>query len=263
MPQIDFINSILPGATQIQQQTGIPAAVMVAQVCLETGYGQSVIAGSFNLFNIKGTGLAGSVTVPTKEYENGQWITVKAAFRAYHNYAESFADYAALITGPGRYAPVLAARNNPDNFAQQLQACGYATDPEYATKVIWIMDHFGIAQLVAQALGSAPTPQPSGNYYVVQPGDTLSGIAAKYRTTYQNLAAINGISDPDKIYPGQRIKVTSSAQPASQHTYYVVKTGDTLSGIASHYGTTYQHLAEVNGIADPNKIYAGQKLLIR
>ena len=47
------------------------------------------------------------------------------------------------------------------------------------------------------------------------------------------------------------------------HVYYVVKRGDTLSGIASKYGTTYQHLAQMNGIADPNKIYPGQKIRVK
>jgi GH25 family lysozyme M1 (1,4-beta-N-acetylmuramidase)/LysM repeat protein len=109
-----------------------------------------------------------------------------------------------------------------------------------------------------------PQPQPTqAIIYTVQPGDTLSGIAAKYHTTFQQLAAINGIANPNKIYAGQRIKVTGSAQPAPQQTYYVVKTGDTLSGIAAKYGTSYQHLAAINGITDPNKIHAGQKLLIK
>lgn len=50
---------------------------------------------------------------------------------------------------------------------------------------------------------------------------------------------------------------------ASQAVYYTVRSGDTLSGIASKYGTTYQHLAQINGIANPNKIYAGQKLRVK
>ncbi len=104
---------------------------------------------------------------------------------------------------------------------------------------------------------SAPQPTSSAATYTVQKGDTLSGIAAKYGTTYQNLAAINGIADPNKIYPGQVLALSGSAQNASTYT---VQKGDTLSGIAAKYGTTYQNLAAINGIADPNKIYPGQVL---
>lgn len=54
-----------------------------------------------------------------------------------------------------------------------------------------------------------------------------------------------------------------AAKKQTAHVYYVVKRGDTLSGIASKYGTTYQRLAQINGIADPNKIYAGQKIRVK
>ena len=109
------------------------------------------------------------------------------------------------------------------------------------------------------------TPAPAkDNYYTVKSGDTLSGIASKYHTTYQHLAEINGLSDPNKIYVGQKLKVVGAAQPAHPtHVYYIVKSGDTLSGIASKYGTTYQHLAQINGISNPNKIYVGQKIKIQ
>lgn len=56
-------------------------------------------------------------------------------------------------------------------------------------------------------------------------------------------------------------KMAAKKQPA--YVYYVVKRGDTLSAIASKYGTTYQHLAQINGIANPNRIYAGQKIRVK
>lgn len=96
--------------------------------------------------------------------------------------------------------------------------------------------------------------------YTIQPGDTLSKIAGVYNTTYQHLAALNGIADPNRIRAGQVIKVYGDA-PAVEQTY-TVQSGDTLSGIAVRYGTTYQQLAQINGIADPNLIRAGQKIKI-
>lgn len=111
----------------------------------------------------------------------------------------------------------------------------------------------------------------SETVYTVKSGDTLSGIAAKYGMTYQTLASYNGISDPNKISVGQKIKIPGSGSSSSSgsastgssgDTVYTVKTGDTLSGIAAKYGTTYQKLASYNGISNPNKISVGQKIKI-
>ncbi len=99
--------------------------------------------------------------------------------------------------------------------------------------------------------------------YVVKKGDTLSGIASKYGTTYQLLASYNNITNPNKIYPGQIIRVPK--QGDINPTTYVVRKGDTLSGIAKKYGTTSNKLYEKNKSIignNPNKIYPGQVLSI-
>lgn len=108
-----------------------------------------------------------------------------------------------------------------------------------------------------------PVPQPTETTYTVVAGDTLSGIASRYGTTYQELARINNIDNPNLIYAGQVIKIpTSGTNSTSNVITYTVKKGDTLSGIASRYGTTYQKIAQDNGIANPNLIYVGQTLKI-
>lgn len=93
--------------------------------------------------------------------------------------------------------------------------------------------------------------------YTVVSGDTLSGIASRYGTTYQELARINNIKNPNLIYPGQVLKINSIDEIT-----YTVKSGDTLSAIASKYNTTYQDIANKNGISNPNLIYPGQVLKI-
>ena len=100
--------------------------------------------------------------------------------------------------------------------------------------------------------------QENTNVYTVKNGDTLSSIANKYGTTYQELARINNISNPNLIYVGQEIKVNGAV---SEQTY-TVKRGDTLSKIANMYGTTYQEIARKNNISNPNLIHAGQVLKI-
>lgn len=110
----------------------------------------------------------------------------------------------------------------------------------------------------------APNPvehvgHPATGTYTVQSGDTLSGIADKFGTTYQILAAINGIGDPNQIFPGQVLKVTGTA---SQESTYYVQAGDTLSSIATKFGTTVSNLVSINHISNPNVIYVGQKIYV-
>ena len=92
--------------------------------------------------------------------------------------------------------------------------------------------------------------------HVVQYGETLSSIAYQYGTNYQTLAALNGLTNPNLIYPGQVLKVNGSATS----NVYTVKYGDNLSSIAAKLGTNYQVLAALNGLANPNLIYPGQTL---
>lgn len=107
------------------------------------------------------------------------------------------------------------------------------------------------------------TPANSNDVvYTVKKGDTLSGIASKYGTTYQKLAEYNNISNPNLIVVGQKIKIPNGITSNNNPITYTVKKGDTLSGIASRYGTTYQKIAEYNGISNPNLIYPNQVLKI-
>ena len=120
-----------------------------------------------------------------------------------------------------------------------------------------------------------PTPEPIPEPveyvdYTVKKGDTLNAIAKKYNVTLSAIMAVNPqIKDPNKIYVGQVIKIpiptqqnSTSAIPKEQ-VYHTVQRGETLSGIAKKYGTNYLRLAALNHIANPNKIYPGQKLRIR
>ena len=105
-----------------------------------------------------------------------------------------------------------------------------------------------------------PVPKPQVQTYTVQSGDNLSSIAAKYGTTYQNIAAINGIANVNLIYPGQVLKVTGGATSAPAQKTYTVQRNDNLSSIAAKYGTTWQTLKQINGLANENLIYPGQVL---
>ena len=100
----------------------------------------------------------------------------------------------------------------------------------------------------------------SGTTYVVQAGDTLSGIAARFGTTVANLVSLNNISDPNLIYVGQVLIISGST---SNYTSYTVQAGDSLSAIAARFGTTVAELVSLNNISNPNLIYVGQVLKIQ
>jgi predicted chitinase/LysM repeat protein len=105
----------------------------------------------------------------------------------------------------------------------------------------------------------------TGGSYTVQPGDTLSGIASRHGTTVGALAQANGISNPDFIQVGQRLTIpgaSAPSAPAPAGQRYTVQPGDTLSGIASRYGTSVGAIAQANGISNPNLIQVGQQLTI-
>ena len=137
-----FVQHRTQAAQAAQAQTGIPAEFMISQAALETGWGRKEMrhpdgSPAFNLFGIKAGGKwkGPTVEVWTTEYVGGKPERVKAQFRAYSSYAESFADYARLIKDSPRYAQVVAGGRDATSFAQGLQRAGYATDPAYADKL--------------------------------------------------------------------------------------------------------------------------------
>lgn len=137
-----FVSQHNAAAQQVARESGIPAAFMLGQAAHETGWGRSHIraadgSNSFNLFGIKaGAGWNGKVAeITTTEYIGGQPRKVVAKFRAYDSYADSFRDYARLIGNSPRYAKVMDNLHSPQSFAANLQQAGYATDPQYASKL--------------------------------------------------------------------------------------------------------------------------------
>ena len=123
----------------------------------------------------------------------------------------------------------------------------------------------GIALALGLAL-VAPAFAQGSTVHVVQRGENLFRIALRYGVTVDALAAANGLSDGSRIYAGQRLVVPtggSTASPAASSSgTHVVQRGENLFRIALRYGTTHQALAAANGIANPNQVYAGQRLVI-
>jgi LysM repeat protein len=116
---------------------------------------------------------------------------------------------------------------------------------------------------------AAGTSASSGGTYVVQPGDTLIGIAARHGVSASQLAAANGLRANSWVYVGQRLKISGQATAApavpaasSSGGTYIVRPGDTLISIAARHGVTVQQLAMANGMYANAWVYVGQRLKI-
>ncbi len=119
---------------------------------------------------------------------------------------------------------------------------------------------------------------PSGDtiIYVVRPGDRLADIAARHGVTVSSIVQLNGLSNPDVIYPGQRLKIPAregvqgpstpgsgaAADGGASVRYYTVQPGDTLGKIARAHGVSAAAIIAANGIGNPDVIWVGQRLLI-
>jgi LysM repeat protein len=128
-----------------------------------------------------------------------------------------------------------------------------------------------IAALVALLAGAAVAipAAATDRVVVVQPGDTLSEIALHYGVTVSQLQALNAIVDPNRIYPGQRLRLAGKpAAPAEpiaaepKPVVHVVQPGEHLTGIAQRYGTTIGAIVRANGIDNPSYLRVGQRLAI-
>ena len=106
-------------------------------------------------------------------------------------------------------------------------------------------------------------------YYEVQDGNTLSSIARRYGVSVKELERINGLTNPDEIYPGEVLKIYPKEKRDERkkdkkrfYSTYIVKSGDTLSYIAQKLHTTVKELTELNDISNPNLIYPGEILKV-
>ena len=139
----DFVSALTEPAKQVERQLGVPFQVVIAQAALETGWGQKIIknsdgSSSNNLFNIKADSrwAGAKAQKDTLEFEQGRLVKKNEPFRVYNNISESVNDYVNFLSSGTRYQDALAKPDNVEHFLQGLQKAGYATDPNYADKIL-------------------------------------------------------------------------------------------------------------------------------
>lgn len=273
--QSEFINVVgtLARNEYLSRDIWILPSVCIAQGALESGWNLD----ASTVFGIKGNGFVAT----TSEYYTDHYEVIRDSFKSYPDIASSVVGYYDFLRDtrdPQNNVRYSGALNKPSyvdavyGLIYTTDGAPYATDPNYIGKIYNIIESFGLTEwdsrdtqpVVPQ---SPQTPTDTSNCYIVKSGDTLSEIASAHGTTYQRLAEINNILNPSLIHIGdviyfesQQTVQPSVPQPSSQpvtSNYYVVQSGDTLSGIAASHGTTYQRLAEINNIPNPSLIHTG------
>ena len=139
----DFVTALIEPAQKVQKTLGVPFEVVIAQAALETGWGQKIIkdqdgGSSNNLFNIKADSrwAGDKITKDTLEFEQGAMIKKSEPFRTYQSLTDSVDDYINFLSTSERYQDALQESGNVEHFLQGLQKAGYATDPQYADKIL-------------------------------------------------------------------------------------------------------------------------------
>lgn len=146
-----FIQDLLPKAKELQQAYGVLPSIILGQAILESDWGNSRLANEFhNLFGIKAGPDQEKVHLETKEYLEGTWQTVTADFRVFANNSESLEAHTQLFVkgttwNAKQYETVLLAPTY-QQAAKALQTSGYATDPDYANKIIGVIESYHLAQ---------------------------------------------------------------------------------------------------------------------
>jgi flagellar protein FlgJ len=139
----DFVTALIEPAKKVQKTLGVPFEVVIAQAALETGWGQKMIkdqdgGSSNNLFNIKADSrwAGDKITKDTLEFEQGAMIKKSEPFRTYQSLTDSVDDYINFLSTSERYQDALQDSGNVEHFLQGFQKAGYATDPQYADKIL-------------------------------------------------------------------------------------------------------------------------------
>jgi LysM repeat protein len=116
--------------------------------------------------------------------------------------------------------------------------------------------------LLISIVPASASPSEADSIHIVQRGETLSAIAVRYGVNMWTIARANGISNPNRIYVGQRLVIPSGTSASTGGSVHVVQVGETMTSISLRYGVDQWAIARANGITNLNHIYIGQRLII-
>lgn len=204
----------------LSRKKWVLASICLAQAALESGYNLN----AKTLFGIKAkTGQASTVLTTTEFYNNNK-VTIDAAFAKYPDIASAVVGYYDLVTGVKYYKEMV---NNPDyktaihgiNDGVNDSTDGlamYATDPDYESKIISIIEKYNLTEWDkrdAVPATSVPKAGEGVQIHIVKAGDTLNKIARNYEVTVEQIAVANGIKNINLIKVGQRLTIPCAGYP--------------------------------------------------
>ncbi|MDQ0270571.1 glucosaminidase domain-containing protein [Cytobacillus purgationiresistens] len=277
---MSFMAEIVPKATKVAHEYGILASLIIAQAIHESNWGKSKLATEgYNLFGIKGAYDGQSIVMKTWEVREGKNVHVDAPFRKYPSWYESMQDLANLyvngVSWDRNKYKVIIGKKDYKQAANAVQAAGYATDPDYAKKLINLIENNDLIKYDLPPAQNPSAPKkfemPALKIYKVCK-ETFGYLTADDATKKKNAKSTvkagsyyvfnekNGMVNVSAKagVPGSWINAKEA--PKKQYT---VKSGDRLIKIAAAHKTTVTKLQKLNHLKDINKIYVGQKLLIK
>nr|WP_321450628.1 glucosaminidase domain-containing protein [uncultured Carboxylicivirga sp.] len=278
----DYIELYKDLAIKERKRTGIPASITMAQGILESGSGNSTLARkSNNHFGIKCHGEWNGKKVYHDDDRRNE------CFRKYNTVYESYIDHSDFLTGKQRYASLFDLKpTDYKGWSKGLKKAGYATDPNYAHRLIKIIEDYKLYLLDedAQWTRKDGKNQVSGNdNFVISPynthvpdynngvkyirteeGDSFDAIAKEFGLRDWELYKYNDIKKGADIGKYRYLYIQAKKGKAyRKHEVHTVKEGETLHYISQKYGVKLKKLMRFNGLSENAKLKAGDKLNLR
>lgn len=274
-----YINQYKDIAIEQMKRYRIPASITLAQGLFESGAGRSELARKGNNhFGIKcGDQWNGSRVYHDDDANN-------ECFRAYRNAYESFEDHSKFLSGGQRYRSLFQLKvTDYKGWARGLKAAGYATNPQYAQRLIDIIQLYklyrydnadGYDKFMADHLKNAANGVSlhiikifNKNYYVIaRRGDTFSSIADEIGISARKLAKYNERDRRDTLEEGEIIWLKKKQKKAPKDykgRLHYVRNGESMYSIAQKYGIRLKNLYKMNKLAPDYQIRVGDALRLR
>jgi len=259
----------------------IPASITLAQGLLESGAGQSTLATTGNNhFGIKCHGWSGRSVYKDDDARH-------ECFRAYDTAYESYEDHSRFLASSQRYSRLFSLKSTDyKGWARGLKAAGYATNPQYAQRLIDLIELYQLnrydrARSYDKFIVSHAKDQPQSgstqllhpihifnkNYYLyARRGDTFRSIGDEIGISYKKIARYNERDKDSKLEEGEVIwlkKKQSKAPKAFKHQPHVVQPGESMYTISQKYGIRLKSLYKLNKLSPDYTIRVGDALRIR
>ena len=276
----EYIDQYKDLAIEEMLRYNIPASITLAQGIFESGAGRSELSvKGNNHFGIKCHGWTGRSVYHDDDARN-------ECFRAYDNVLQSYEDHSKFLRYNVRYNSLFTLqRTDYRGWAQGLKACGYATNPRYADKLIELIELYKLYELdkatsydkfmakrggydkpVSQGMNLHPIKIYNKNYYIIaRAGDTFKGIGEEIDISYRKIAKYNERDKNDVLHAGEIIylkKKQKKADKAYKNRPHVVKAGESMYSIAQRYGIRLKSLYKKNHLSPDYQARVGDTLRV-